>query len=337
MNGRQALRVVLVVSIVAFLSGVAAAGPLGYVVIAGNCLSTCFQYTTTFGSVDLNTGAITQIGATDGFVPSVGGLAWAGGGLYANDAFLNKVYLVDPATGSSTLKGTANVGTGNQSLLASSLNSLYILALPSMNLYSFNPANGTTALVGPTGLPAMAPDFSNLFFITMAGLGDKLYVDYLQADNSQNPVLPDGLYRINPTTGQSTLVGGLSGAECVTGLGAIGNSLYAAGFNTGSCQDPSGAGFFRVDPTTAVATFLSTPSNDPIQALAGAVPEPGSFTAADLCSYCSHVVGLRNLLLHGSLIRGAVPGVIRTPRILRRSQSIRLSSGRLRCDFSTAA
>jgi hypothetical protein len=80
---------------------------LAYVAIAGNCLSTCFQYTTTFAGVDLSTGSITQIGAADGFVQSLGGLAWAGGGLYANDAFLNKVYLVDPATGNST--GTANV------------------------------------------------------------------------------------------------------------------------------------------------------------------------------------------------------------------------------------
>jgi len=272
----------LVLVAAGLFSTTAVAGPLGYVALPVTCLDpTCYQYTTTFAAVDFSTGAITPIGTPEGFVQSIGGMAWLGNILYANDAFQNSVYQVDPATGNSMLKGSLNLAAGSTSVLGASLGHLYELALPTMDLYSFDPGTGNSTLVGPTGIPFLG--FPNLYSIVLAGLGSSLYADYLQQDNQQNPLVPDGFYRIDPTTGHATLVGGgLSGAECISGLGTVGNNLYAAGFNTGMCGNPQGAGFYTIDPSTATATFVSTPSTGPIQALTGDAPEPGGYILVGL-------------------------------------------------------
>jgi hypothetical protein len=249
-----------------------AAGTLGFAVQGGFCPDlTC----TTFGVEDLTTGVFTPLGALAGFVPNNGGLAWGTGGLYTGNAATNTLYLVDTGTGNFTSVGTANVGAGNISVLAGSQGILYELALPSMDLYSFNPADGTTTLIGPTGIPAPAADLSNLFTILLTGLGPNLYTDYLRTDDAG----PDSLYRINPTTGQSTLVASLSGVQCLSGLGTVNNTLYA--FGVDRCSGGS-AGIYTINPATGVGAFVSPEVVGPIVSVAD-TPEPGSLVTAGVC------------------------------------------------------
>ena len=260
------------------------AGPIAYVGLGGTCIDpSCLTYRTTLGVIDFSTGAFTRIGATDGFVPNISGLANGNGGLYAGDAVSNTVNLVNPATGTFTNVGTANVGAGNVSILGSTMGVLYELALPSMNLYSFNPANGSTTLIGPTGIPAPAADLSNLFGVTLTGLGGSLYASYLLMDPQGNPLLPDNLYRINPATAQALMIaGGLSGAECVSDIATVSNSVYVFADQVGGCSSPATYGIFGVNLATAQAgTSLSHPARGPVLAAAG-VPEPASFVTAGL-------------------------------------------------------
>ena len=254
--------------------------PMGYAVNNLLCPGSMSDFScTTFGIENLGTGAFTPISPVAGFVPQNGGLAWAGGTLYTENTPTNTIYAVNPATGGFTGVGTVNVSATDLSVLGASGGILYELAFPSMNLYSFNPVSGVTTLIGPTGIPAPASDLSNLGQILLTGLGANLYADYYLLDNMGHPIVPDGLYRIDPLTGQATLVGGLSGGgECLLGLGTVNNTLY--GFGQSGCSGQPG--IYSIDGNTAATTFSSDAAVFPIQSVQDVVPEPGGFVLAGI-------------------------------------------------------
>jgi len=81
-------------------------------------------------------------------------------------------------------------------------------------------------------------------------------VDCLLFDGQGNLQTPDSFYRIDPKTAATGLVGRLSGAQCVTGLGTVDGSLY--GFALDSCASFIGAGSnIKIDQHTAAASFIS--------------------------------------------------------------------------------
>ncbi len=244
----------------------ASAGHVAYTAYV-NAFNPSAFYFDTFGIMDLDTGTFEQIGPMGGFVPNLSQLTWARGNLYASgfiiggvdNAVTNQVYLINPGNGSFTLVGNLNVVAGDFAGLFGVNGDLYALGIPSLNLYSFDPVSGTTTTVGRTGIPAPAPDLSNLFTITGTGLGDSLYVDYLLTDAYGNPLVPDSLYRIDPRNAQTTLVGGVSGAQCLTGLGQADGKLY--GFSLDPCKSFIGPGnIVEIDPRNAVASFVSRPA-----------------------------------------------------------------------------
>ncbi|MDQ2712264.1 MAG: PEP-CTERM sorting domain-containing protein [Acidobacteriota bacterium] len=86
------------------------------------------------------------------------------------------------------------------------------------HLYRVNPATGAATLIGPTGLPALPitpgtsnPDGSvNFFDESLFNANGKLYATFDTGRGSQSgvtPVIPAHLYQIDPSTGQTTLIG----------------------------------------------------------------------------------------------------------------------------------
>jgi hypothetical protein len=76
-----------------------------------------------------------------------------------------------------------------------------------------------------------------------------------------NPQGPDELYTLNPDTGAATLIGPISGAADIQGLGFDPNTDSLYGVDQGSGQ------LFRIDIATGAATPIGAPSNPNVGAL----------------------------------------------------------------------
>jgi len=101
----------------------------------------------------------------------------------------------------STMIGALDFGMDG--LDFNSDNILYGLSQISYNLYTINPANAETTLVGPTGLTSQT---------TLGALT-------FSSDGTLYAVLNDALYKLNPGTGAATLIGPI-GYDNVSGLTA---------------------------------------------------------------------------------------------------------------------
>jgi hypothetical protein len=270
-------------------AAVASGAPLVYVVSAG--LTGSGQY----GTVDLSSGAFTQIGPIepDGYF----GLAAGPNGSYLALTYAGNLDSIDPTTGVPTNLGATGLGScvipspscGPTSAfsMGAAAGSLYATDF-SNDLYVINPRTGAaTSLSQNTGLPSSPfvlgsqnPD-GTLNFADEAiwGSGGNLYITYdafifdpvtLQVVSTL--VAPE-LYRIDPTTGLATAVGptdlGIGGATVVNGVSYEFNDLTGQiatiDLSTGSTTP---IGFF--DPSAGV-----------IQG-AAATPEPASFLLASL-------------------------------------------------------
>jgi hypothetical protein len=204
----------------------------------------------TFGTIDLNTGAFFLIGPT---AVQLSGLGVSGGTLYGVGSTGN-LYQVNAANGNIALVGNS---PHTYSDFGSTLSGVYGVD-SATNVYSINPTNGAATLLGATG-------------VTLTGANGL-------STNSSTLYWADGpsLYTLNTSTGAATLVGNMGGPQ----LGAI---LLEGGILYGG-EDSPNAQVVTLNTTTGVATAGSLLSGatgsffglapDP---LSSSTPEPGTW------------------------------------------------------------
>jgi hypothetical protein len=248
------------------------ASPLAYAITAAE----------QFGTIDLATGAFTQIVASEGF--SMAGLGVAGGNLYTESYanFNPTLDEINPITGALTA-----IGSGGAALelfdFGSTTSGLYALGSSSTDftLYSINSSTGVATAIGLTGLGSggaygLSTNSSTLYFT--------------QGTDST-------LYTINTSTGASTAVGPLGGSEQMGSLLLTGGTLYGndaqPGFNAiSTINTTTGAATLGPDVTGAAAGgggLLVGLAPDPLSASA---PEPSTWLFL-----CSGIVALALLRL----------------------------------------
>jgi hypothetical protein len=182
-----------------------------------------------FGTIDLNSGAYSQIGPgtpelADGLVPA------GPNGSLLTLTFSGNLDSINPTTGVGTFIGATGLADcsvpGVSACGPTSANDLGELGGKiyatdfSNNLYTVNPLTGAATLIGPTGIPAVptTPDIFNpdgtfpAFDETLFGAGGNLYAtfDAIEINPSPftvTPVISPDLYQINPATGLATLIG----------------------------------------------------------------------------------------------------------------------------------
>lgn len=167
------------------------------------------------------------------------------GVLYASDSY--RLFRVDPASGASTLIGPMEAFINGMTFVGSTL-----YASGGESLYTIDPESGKAYLVGSTGF------FSSGDLEFFAG------TLYLTAGLNWST---DALVRLDPLTGQGTLIGPI-GFSQVYGLAAASGGLF--GFTS--------TGFvLSLDPATGAGTNLgwaTVPANG--AAASPAVPEPSA-------------------------------------------------------------
>jgi hypothetical protein len=200
-----------------------------------------------FGTLDLPTGIVTQIGAAT--VPGSNGIDLTPGlQVYAYNTS-NQLMQITPSTGAATQVGTGSIP--DQATLGALTDGSYFgIDAVTGNLYSINLTTGATTLVGPTTaavLPAGCTVETSL-----AGSTTVLYytIGYSGADCSSP--MPDTLYQIDPASGSTTLIGPAtvdgSGVNKFVGSAFVGGTLY--GFAADGKE-------YSLNPANGVATFMT--------------------------------------------------------------------------------
>jgi hypothetical protein len=212
-----------------------------------------------FGTIDLNTGAFTSVGAES---IALAGLGEIGSTLYTADyaAGTGTLYTVNTSSGALTQQGSTD-NTVEYLAFGSTLTGLYALEniAGSFDLYSVNSTTGLATLVGATG-------------VAQGG-------DFTLSTNSSTLYLAEGadLYTLSLTTGAASLVG----ATGATGAGFGGLVTESGTLYGGQYQDPTAVD--TLNTSTGAATFVSDLSGAtgsfaglaPIP-VTTATPEPGN-------------------------------------------------------------
>jgi hypothetical protein len=223
------------------LSTLAVAAPSSYL----------FSGSDQWGTIDLTTGAFTQLGNTGVLLA---GLGTTGGNYYGGTFEGSTLYQINAATGALTTIGTSSMLYGG---IGSTSTGLYGYDDSTLGLYSINPSNGASTLLGSTGIT-----LGNVEGMSAGPGGLYLTMDYGSGSL---------LYLLNTTNGSSTLIGN-TGVAAVGGMVWIGGVLYAGDlFFPGS--------LWTLNTTTGVGTLVATASglNGGTWGLApSAVPEPSS-------------------------------------------------------------
>jgi len=245
-----------------------------------------------FGTVNLTTGAFTQIGPN---MPVAGtGLAQGPNGSLLTLGINGSLISINPSTGVSTTIGPTladcstpatptSCGGNSGNILGSTHDTIYATDFDN-NLYKVDPSTGVATKIGPTGIPAlpaapttMNPDGTvNIYDETLFAANGNLYAtfDFFTVDfstlTSTFLVNPD-LWQIDPTTGKATLI-----APIDPYLGAVtevNGTTYA--FNDSAGQ------LFKLDLTNGQTTYVS--DFDPAAGIVTgtvATPEPSSIILA---------------------------------------------------------
>lgn len=201
-----------------------------------------------FGTLDLATGTVTQIGAAT--VPGSTGIDLTPGlQVYAYNAS-NQLMQITPSTGAATPVGS--LGSIPQPATTGSLTdaSYFGIDAATGDLYSIDRATGATTLVGPTSAAAL-PSGCTLES-SLTGSANVLYYTIGYSGASCSSPLPDTLYQIDPTNGTTTTIGQVtisgSGVNAFVGSAFVGGKLY--GFTADGKE-------YSINPASGVATFLS--------------------------------------------------------------------------------
>jgi len=222
----------------------------------GDNLAYVVSATAQFGVVNPETGAFTPIGKTTSVLSGLAlGPDHALNGLDAD----NNLVTIDPATAVTTVVG--NVGLpvqpdGNVTLLTSLGKGKLFAVDPANDLYSINPWTGHATRIGSTGIPV--PDFTNCVTgNSLSGAEGELYFTFEVDDNDPNicgTPSPSRLYRIDPHTGQATLVGATGAGAPIVGAGFVDDTLYGFTFG-GAVNQPNT--IYSIDLETGAAQFVA--------------------------------------------------------------------------------
>ena len=212
-----------------------------------------------FGTLDLPTGTVTQIGAAS--VPGSNGIDLTPGlGVYAYNTS-NQLMQITPSTGAATQVGTAGSITNQATTGALTDGSYFGIDAVTGNLYSIDLTTGATTLVGPTST-GVTLQAGCTFDTSLTGSASVLYYTVGYSGGCNNP-LPDTLYQIDPTSGATTLISLVtvksSAVNEFVGSAFVGSTLY--GFTSGGQE-------YTLDTTSGVATFLA--NTTPTTAIFGA-------------------------------------------------------------------
>jgi hypothetical protein len=215
-----------------------------------------------FGTIDLNTGAYTTVGA-----PNPNG--YAGVATFSNHVFaedgIGNLLSVNPTTGATSVIGNGGVAL----VVFAGSTSAGLYGLDANNdLYSVNSTTGAASLIGSTGLGAITDGFANSFAVS----SNTLFYTF------ETSSMPATLYTLNPLTGTATAVGPITGADGLSGAGYINNTLY--GFSAVIFNETS-TNIYTVDTATGAAMFV-TPTPATIFGASALVPEPSTLTLAGL-------------------------------------------------------
>ncbi len=230
------------------------ASPLAYAITAGE----------QFGTIDLSTGAFTQIDASEGI--AMAGLGVAGGNLYTETYanFNPTLDEINPATGA--LSAVGNGGAAVELFaFGSTTSGLYALggSTTDFTLYSINRSTGVATAIGLTG-------FGQGGAYSLSTNSSTLY--FTQGSNST-------LYTINTSTGASTAVGSLGGGEQMSALLFTGGTLYGndsqPGFNAISTINTTTGAAILGHNVTGTAAVLGGLAPDPLSA--ATTPEPSTW------------------------------------------------------------
>jgi hypothetical protein len=202
-----------------------------------------------FGTLDLPTGTVTQIGAAT--VPGSNGIDLTPAlQVYAYNTS-NQLMQITPSTGAATPVGAAGSIPDQATTGALTDGSYFGIDAVTGNLYLIILATGATTSVGPTSaavLPAGCTVETSL-----AGSANVLYYTIGYSGASCSSPMPDTLYQIDPTSGATTTIGQItisgSGGNAFVGSTFVGGTLY--GFTAGGQE-------YTIDPATGVATLLTS-------------------------------------------------------------------------------
>jgi hypothetical protein len=246
-----------------------------------------------FGTVDLGTGAFSQIGPAT--PEAVGGLVAGPNGSLLTLAFSGNLDSINPGTGVTSIigpTGLADCSTPSSPCGPTSANTLGTLGGTTYatdlanNLYTVNPLTGAATLIGSTGIPAVpfVPDSTNpdgtfnAFDEALFGAGGNLYATFdaiiiNPSPFSVTPVISPDLYQINPFTGHATLIGPTA---LTLGAALSVNGVVYAVIDQSSEVD-------ALNLTNGNTTFVN--NFDPAAGVidgAAAVPEPASIGLAGI-------------------------------------------------------
>ena len=242
-----------------------------------------------FGSIDLVNGSFQTIGPV--LPEHTIGLAAGPGGSLLTLGFSSNLYSINPSSGLSTLVGptglasctnAADVCGASAGNTIGSLGSHVYATDFANNLYSINQESGAATLIGHTGIPAVpvTPETSNpdgtvnLFEENLFGSNGRLYatfdafaIDFVSF--ATTPVIPFGLYEIDPSTGSTTLLGS-DPTELLNAAAGTGDGAY--GYNAGTGE------LLRLDLATGKTTHLLDvdPAAGVVSGVFSPVPEPSS-------------------------------------------------------------
>jgi hypothetical protein len=219
--------------------------------------------TSVFGTLDLNTGAFSQISTLNGFL--VEDLALSSTGtlyvLAGPSSGGNEFATINTSTGAIT--DIAAVSAAFTSLAFSPDGTLYASTYsPTQEaLYILNPATGASSFVTDLQGP-LATESSDIRF-----LGNTLYTTLFAT--------PNGLYSVNLSNGDGTLIG-TTGLPAYTALtGVVNGDLAATTTTSGDPFDPGELAL--INPATGEAT-VGASTNLLYNFVPIATPEPGSLS-----------------------------------------------------------
>jgi hypothetical protein len=198
-----------------------------------------------FGTLNLATAAVTQIGA--GTAAGAGGMDLTPTGqIYtyvANQpsppAVVQQLLQINPSTGAATVVGPGTLpNPGLTTTGGLTTGAYFAIDGINRNLYSINLATGATTLIGPTTTAVYPPDQTCSFQTIMAGSANVLYYS-IGFGNRQNTIcsqpMPDTLYQVDPTSGATTLIGPITGvingANRLVGGAFVGSTLYGFAYD----------------------------------------------------------------------------------------------------------
>ncbi|HEY0778476.1 MAG TPA: PEP-CTERM sorting domain-containing protein [Gemmatirosa sp.] len=254
-----------------------------------------------FGTIDLATGTFRQIGPT--LAVGVQGFAPGPSGAFLTLEFSGNLVTLNRTTGRTAIIGptglrdcstpTSPCGPTSVNTLVGLGGAVYVTDLQN-TLYHVDPVTGAATRIGATGMPSVsfvphAPipgDLDGSFGIydqAMFGARGALYAtfDAGTLDPTTGAVTPigvPGLYRIDPRTGATMLVGAIPFG--LGGVADVGGTFYAFDNFTGQIMTLD----LTTGSTRAVGTFDEATTGPVAGAYAAAatVPEPATVALTGL-------------------------------------------------------